>query len=89
MSETPIKLKYDTPMSRLIEAREHERLAANPPITDPKPFTLDQMNRLSDLDKIQISHFQKNNPNMSREQCGAYRRRVPERLDQVRPPFAP
>jgi hypothetical protein len=66
------KLRYDTPMSRLIQARERERLAKNPPTTNPAPFTLEQMNRLSDLDKIQISHYQKNNPGMSRAQIAAH-----------------
>jgi hypothetical protein len=62
---------HDGPLSRLTRIREAQRQAANPPITNPAPFTLEQMNPLSDLDKIQISHYQKNNPGMSRAQIAA------------------
>ena len=57
--------------SRRIQALEQKRLAANPPITNPAAFTFEQMAKLSDLDKIQISHWQKNIPGMSRAQIAA------------------
>jgi hypothetical protein len=71
MADPELKLKYDTPAGRLLRAREAERLAKNPPITNPAPFTAEQMAKLSDLDRIQISHYARNNPTLSRAQIAA------------------
>jgi hypothetical protein len=64
--------RYDGPISRLTRAREAEKLAKNPPITNPVAFSDEQMAKLSISDRIQISHFQKTNPHMSRAQIAAH-----------------
>jgi hypothetical protein len=72
MAQPEQKLRYDTPVSRRVEALELERLAKNPAERNPGAYTDAQMARLSDLDKIQISHYQKNNPGMTRAEIAAH-----------------
>ena len=71
MAQPEQQLRYDSPVGRLARAREAERLAKNPPIMNPPPYSAEQMAKLSDLDRIQITYWQKNYPGVPREQIAA------------------